>query len=88
MLKYIRILCSSNFINAYNFFLYSIKDAGDNIEEENFQQKTKIEDQMNNENLEQLQKIFEEADEDNGGGLDIEEFGQAMKMAFGSKLRF
>ncbi|XP_066922655.1 cilia- and flagella-associated protein 337-like [Clytia hemisphaerica] len=49
-----------------------------------FQQKAKIEDQMNNENLEQLQKIFEDADEDGGGGLDIEEFGQAMKMAFGS----
>jgi len=39
---------------------------------------------MNNENLEMLQKIFEDADEDGGGGLDIEEFGQAMKMAFGS----
>ena len=39
---------------------------------------------MNNENLEMLQKIFEEADEDGGGGLDIEEFGQAMKMAFGN----
>jgi len=62
----------------------NMQDASDNLEEENFQQKAKIEDQMNNENLEQLQKIFEEADEDNGGGLDIEEFGQAMKMAFGS----
>lgn len=31
-----------------------------------------------------LQKIFEEADEDCGGGLDIEEFGQAMRMAFGN----
>ena len=38
---------------------------------------------MNNENLEMLQQIFEDADEDGGGGLDIEEFGQAMKMAFG-----
>lgn len=40
---------------------------------------------MNNENLEMLQKIFEDADEDCGGGLDIEEFGQAMKMAFGNE---
>ena len=41
---------------------------------------------MNNENLEMLQQIFEHADEDGGGGLDIEEFGLAMKMAFGSAI--
>ncbi|XP_028518792.1 WD repeat-containing protein 49 [Exaiptasia diaphana] len=38
----------------------------------------KLEDQMNNENLEMLQQIFEEADEDGGGGLDLDEFRQAM----------
>ncbi|RMX44515.1 hypothetical protein pdam_00006041, partial [Pocillopora damicornis] len=38
----------------------------------------KLEDQMNNKNLETLQKIFEEADEDGGGGLDMDEFRQAM----------
>ena len=50
--------------------------------------KGKIEDQMNNENLEMLQQIFEAADEDGGGGLDVEEFGQAMKMAFGESNSF
>ncbi|KAL9972869.1 hypothetical protein ACROYT_G019251 [Oculina patagonica] len=38
----------------------------------------RLEDQMNNENLEMLQQIFEEADEDGGGGLDLDEFRQAM----------
>ena len=58
-----------------SFYLFSFIQAAN---------KGKIEDQMNNENLEMLQQIFEEADEDGGGGLDIEEFGEAMKMAFGN----
>ncbi|XP_068720558.1 cilia- and flagella-associated protein 337-like [Montipora capricornis] len=45
----------------------------------------KLEDQMNNENLENLQKIFEEADEDGGGGLDIDEFRRAMIKAMVGK---
>eukprot|EP00794_Sanderia_malayensis_P007565 gene7565-8403_t len=48
--------------------------------------KGKLEDQMNHDNLERLQEIFEQADEDCGGGLDIEEFGKAMKMAFQNEL--
>eukprot|EP00795_Rhopilema_esculentum_P000823 gene823-10565_t len=48
--------------------------------------KGKIEDQLNNENLKMLQQIFENADEDCGGGLDIDEFGKALKMAFQQEL--
>ncbi|XP_077864869.1 WD repeat-containing protein on Y chromosome-like [Saccoglossus kowalevskii] len=39
---------------------------------------------MNNDHLQKLQMIFEEADEDGGGGLDIDEFRQAMKRTMGA----
>ncbi|XP_033123331.1 WD repeat-containing protein on Y chromosome-like isoform X2 [Anneissia japonica] len=43
----------------------------------------RLEDEMNNEHLRKLQQIFEEADEDQGGGLDIDEFRQAMRKIMG-----
>ncbi|EDO38984.1 predicted protein [Nematostella vectensis] len=46
--------------------------------EEDKHHAIRLEDQMNNEHLEVLQRIFEEADEDGGGGLDYEEFRRAM----------
>ena len=47
---------------------------------------TKLEDQLTNEKLKQLEQIFEEADEDGGGGLDMDEFRQAMRVAMGDQL--
>lgn len=46
----------------------------------------KLEDQLTNDKLKQLQKIFEEADEDGGGGLDMDEFRTAMRQAMGDHL--
>ncbi|XP_071834643.1 cilia- and flagella-associated protein 337-like isoform X2 [Apostichopus japonicus] len=43
----------------------------------------KLEDEMNNDHLQKLQEIFEEADEDGGGGLDMEEFRGAMRKIMG-----
>ncbi|KAJ8045382.1 WD repeat-containing protein on Y chromosome [Holothuria leucospilota] len=43
----------------------------------------KLEDEMNNDHLQKLQEIFEEADEDGGGGLDIDEFRGAMRKIMG-----
>ncbi|XP_038078621.1 WD repeat-containing protein on Y chromosome-like isoform X2 [Patiria miniata] len=43
----------------------------------------RLEDEMNNDHLQKLQEIFEEADEDGGGGLDIDEFRQAMRKIMG-----
>ncbi|XP_022093005.1 WD repeat-containing protein on Y chromosome-like isoform X2 [Acanthaster planci] len=43
----------------------------------------RLEDEMNNDHLMKLQEIFEEADEDGGGGLDIDEFRQAMRKIMG-----
>ncbi|XP_033640138.1 WD repeat-containing protein on Y chromosome-like [Asterias rubens] len=43
----------------------------------------RLEDEMNNDHLHKLQEIFEEADEDGGGGLDIDEFRQAMRKIMG-----
>ena len=45
-----------------------------------------LEDQLTNRKLQQLQQIFEEADEDGGGGLDMEEFRTAMRHAMGDHL--
>ncbi|XP_064622322.1 WD repeat-containing protein on Y chromosome-like [Lineus longissimus] len=39
----------------------------------------KLEEQITNEKLRNLQRLFEEADEDGGGGLDIDEFRIAMQ---------
>ena len=47
----------------------------------------KLEDQLTNEKLKKLERIFEEADEDGGGGLDMEEFRNAMRDAMGQPLR-
>ncbi|KAK2549406.1 WD repeat-containing protein on Y chromosome [Acropora cervicornis] len=58
--------------------LKTSRAASKEEEETGKQVMVKLEDQMNNENLEILQKIFEEADEDGGGGLDMDEFRQAM----------
>ncbi|XP_067040016.1 cilia- and flagella-associated protein 337-like [Acropora muricata] len=58
--------------------LKTSRAASKEEEEIGKQVMVKLEDQMNNENLEILQKIFEEADEDGGGGLDMDEFRQAM----------
>ncbi|XP_041468554.1 WD repeat-containing protein on Y chromosome-like isoform X2 [Lytechinus variegatus] len=43
----------------------------------------RLEDEMNNDHLQKLQEIFEEADEDGGGGLDIDEFRGAMRKIMG-----
>lgn len=43
----------------------------------------KLEDQLTNDKLQNLQQIFKEADEDEGGGLDIEEFRGAMRQTMG-----
>ena len=48
--------------------------------------ETPLEDQLTNEKLIQLQRIFEEADKDGGGGLDMEEFRTAMRQAMGQHL--
>ena len=40
---------------------------------------SKLEEQITNESLKRLQKMFEEADEDGGGGLDTDEFTKAMQ---------
>ncbi|XP_066272941.1 WD repeat-containing protein on Y chromosome-like isoform X2 [Branchiostoma lanceolatum] len=45
----------------------------------------RLEDQMNNDHLQKLQQIFEEADDDGGGGLDPDEFRQAIKRTMGNK---
>ena len=47
--------------------------------------KNRLEDQMNHEDLELLERIFEEADEDGGGGLDLDEFKEAMKRIIANK---
>ena len=47
--------------------------------------KNRLEDQMNHEDLELLERIFEEADEDGGGGLDLDEFREAMKRIIANK---
>ena len=47
--------------------------------------KNRLEDQMNHEDLELLERIFEEADEDGGGGLDLDEFKGAMKRIIANK---
>lgn len=47
-------------------------------------QSARLEDQMNNDHLKKLQNIFEDADEDGGGGLDIDEFRGAMRKTMGS----
>lgn len=54
-------------------------DGGDEAPANN-----RLEDQMNDEHLKMLQNIFEEADEDSGGGLDMEEFRNAMRRTMGS----
>lgn len=47
--------------------------------------KNRLEDQMNHEDLELLERIFEEADEDGGGGLDLDEFREALKRIIANK---
>lgn len=47
--------------------------------------KNRLEDQMNHEDLEMLEQIFEEADEDGGGGLDLDEFREALKRIIANK---
>ena len=54
-------------------------DGGDDAPTDN-----RLEDQMNNEHLKLLQNIFEEADEDSGGGLDMDEFRNAMRRTMGA----
>ncbi|XP_074662765.1 cilia- and flagella-associated protein 337-like [Tubulanus polymorphus] len=51
------------------------KKSGDSV---------KLEEQITNEKLTNLQQIFEEADEDGGGGLDIDEFRYAMRQTMGA----
>ena len=46
----------------------------------------RLEDQLTNDKLQELQGIFEEADEDGGGGLDMDEFRNAMRKAMGAHL--
>ena len=45
-----------------------------------------LEGQLTNEKLRQLEAIFEEADEDGGGGLDQVEFRKAMRQAISHSL--
>lgn len=47
--------------------------------------KNRLEDQMNHEDLELLERIFEEADEDGGGGLGLDEFREALKRIIANK---
>ena len=54
-------------------------DGGDDANAGN-----RLEDQMNNEHLKLLQNIFEEADVDSGGGLDMDEFRNAMRRTMGA----
>ncbi len=42
-----------------------------------------LEDQLTHEKLLRLEQIFDEADEDDGGGLDMEEFRHAMRLTMG-----
>ncbi|XP_014668843.1 PREDICTED: WD repeat-containing protein on Y chromosome-like [Priapulus caudatus] len=49
-------------------------------------QSARLEDQMNNDHLIKLQNMFEEADEDGGGGLDIDEFRGAMRKTMGGNV--
>ncbi|XP_043193477.1 WD repeat-containing protein on Y chromosome-like isoform X1 [Amphibalanus amphitrite] len=58
------------------------EDADDGGEDG--QADNRLEDQMNNEHLKLLQNIFEEADEDSGGGLDMDEFRNAMRRTMGA----
>ena len=53
--------------------------------DENDQDK-KLEEQLTNEKLVKLEQIFEEADQDKGGGLDMDEFRNAMRLAMGDHL--
>ncbi len=45
-----------------------------------------MEGQLTNEKMTKLYSIFEEADEDGGGGLDMDEFRIAMRKAMGDGL--
>ena len=47
--------------------------------------RNRLEDQMNHEDLELLEQIFEEADEDGGGGLDLDEFREALRRIIANK---
>ena len=61
-------------------------NAGRNIDTSNGEYETgttKLEDQFTNDKLRKLQAIFQEADEDGGGGLDMEEFRVAMRSTLG-----
>ena len=58
----------------------------DNEELEGPEQNMHLEEQLTHEKLIELQKIFEEADEDGGGGLDMDEFRHAMRKAMGAHL--
>ncbi|KAG5281841.1 hypothetical protein AALO_G00049380 [Alosa alosa] len=43
----------------------------------------RVEEQINNEHLRRIEAMFHEADTDGGGGLDMEEFREAMKKIMG-----
>lgn len=43
-----------------------------------------LEDGLTQEKLNQLHDLFEEMDEDGGGGLDIDEFKNAMRQTLGN----
>ncbi|XP_069035623.1 cilia- and flagella-associated protein 337 isoform X2 [Lepisosteus oculatus] len=47
------------------------------------QTQGRVEDQINNEHLQRIERMFREADTDGGGGLDMEEFRDAMKKIMG-----
>ncbi|RXM93409.1 Microtubule-associated protein RP/EB family member 1 [Acipenser ruthenus] len=46
-------------------------------------QSQRVEDQINDEHLHRIERMFREADVDGGGGLDMEEFREAMKKIMG-----
>ena len=45
-----------------------------------------LEGQLTNDKLRELERIFEDADEDGGGGLDMDEFRNAMRKAISQSL--
>ena len=66
----------------------SPQQQADGVSDENIKAqvaKNRLEDQMNHEDLEMLEQIFEEADEDGGGGLDLDEFREALKRIIANK---
>ena len=64
----------------------TVTDEASSSSDEEETHTQRLEDQLTDGKLKQLQEIFEIADEDGGGGLDMEEFRIAMHKALGDHL--